>query len=425
MAGWCAGSTAWGVATAASRPDPAKVAPEMLAYSNSIVFDLSVGEFSTEDVVNLSTAEMELQGEGMTIIYNEIRGSLAQVELGAVGYLHRAGGSAKPASPEKTVAAPDPAASSPGAAPSAPTTPDDPSGPEGAESRSLCHQHRGPGVTHGGTESPQSISADRLLAWARLTDGKLPPNAVAELQPKNTSVKPTTPAPAAQEPAVAPAPTETAPTPTAPSVTAAPGLKERILKLRIAGPNGIEPLTPITKDDALLTWGGRLFAVAVELPPVELEKEQVAIRFVSESAEPVMLMDARSGATALCGALHYGATTAGAVLTPQDNSPITIADAKGGHGELPGLTLNLKSGIGQAAGGKGFVKRRDPTKATETGKSGDQLLEWSDQADFVFAMSSGDAASGKAGTGLQSIREASFTGDARGVSGEAEVTGIS
>ena len=64
--------------------------PIMLMYTTSITFDTSVNEFNTEDPINLSTDDTEIQGTGLLLVYNEVRDRVDKLELGSVdrGFVH-------------------------------------------------------------------------------------------------------------------------------------------------------------------------------------------------------------------------------------------------------------------------------------------------------------------------------------------------
>lgn len=407
-----------GVATPTTRPDPDMTAPVMLAYTESMVFDLAVGEFNTDDVVNLSTPDMELQGEGMNVVINEMRESLASVQLGAIGYLHVRAGSSSGKTSDKAAAEPQaqPASTLPAAVPAAPAVE-----PKPLKVEMYAVNIAGPVMFTVGDSAPQTITADRLFAWARLVGGKLSPKAIAELRrtpPAASSTDATAPSPVSTAEA-APSPSPT-PAPAAVAVAPPPAthnLRQRIEKLRVIGPSGLTPLTPISDDDALLTWGGQLVATAVEQTPPELAKEEVAVRFVSESTEPVKLADTRAGATVLCDTVHYGATTAETILTAKKDSVVTIADARHGFGQLEGLKLNLKTGVGQARGA-GFLDRREESGSSDRKRreGAQDRLSWKDQMDLQLGPS------GSSG-GIGAIQMAVFSGEVLGVTGEAEVTG--
>ena len=215
------------------------------------------------------------KGDGLTIVFNEVRGSIASIELGAVGFLHvRTQDANKPRKREaRTTPKPEPGDAA--AAPVA-TDPGEPAPPRNEPKIDLyTTEISGPVQLTVGTEAPQSVSADKLFIWARLIDGELPPDAIAELRsstkpkPEATRVASPTQPGADAKPAGAPS-----------DAAAPPTLRQRLLDLRVKGPGGIEPLTPIASDDALLTWGGKLVAVAVETTPPELDTEHVAGRFV-------------------------------------------------------------------------------------------------------------------------------------------------
>lgn len=439
--------------------------PMLVGYAASLNFDTLTNEYSTSDRVMVSTDEIESEFDGLRVVYNEVQARPDLVEA-ANGFVRI---TKKAKTPEKSeTKATDAKPSDAKSAPVSPATPDVPANPgttpAGAAPASA------PKIQHYRTDFSdavelagrgQAVTADKLMLWVRLVDGKAPETddratAPAPSEASETKQNPSTPAdPAATDkspasPTGTPAPSGTpAATPpsaneTTPTKPTGPTILDRLASLRAMPAVAPKPLAPVRDDDAMLTWRGAVSLFALDEPPAELSKDDATARFVSESERPVTLRDTRrpDAPFATCGTLEYGATSKDAVLTSPASRGVVMIDPKNRRrGAVDHFAINLKTGIAQArgAGVLTAIKSDDAKDATAdagatdaakldalitrlaTTTDDDRVIMWSEQADFVFQLEGG--AKGTSDSGIKSIRETMFTGAVTARDGRSLVSG--
>ncbi len=308
------------------------IVPLFTLATDSMSFDLLVGEFSTLDPVKAWGGGLDVRFTGLRANIDEPGKRLAYLRTERDGEIRF--------SPRRR----DSQDSSSGAAGTEPDAGHGPA-PVAAEQWQRAEFEGDVSLSFGGRE----ICSDALLVWARLLDGRLPADAVSDLRFKQT-----------QDAAAA---------------TSSQGG---------ARPAPDEPI--------LLTWSGPLVVNALEESPPELAADHLAARFTSPQAGVVRGQDDASGASAIAAAIDYGLTSSRLVLTgPGPRGVILtlpdVAEAQCGRFELllrEGIGalrgVGLLRAIGQAAQ-PGGPDPFEPPRRRE--------IAWQDHCDLLFETRNG------------------------------------
>jgi len=425
--------------------------PVLLAFAATMNFDTMTNDYSTVDRVRISTEQTEAELTGLHIVYNDLLGrpDLIESTSGFIRFTKSAktaptqSSTAQPPDPATTPSpsTPNPSAigENPATSPTSPAQPTHPPATAPLSQRKVDLYRADFAEAVELRSRGQSITSDKLLVWARLIDGKLSDAALGD-SPLQSST-PTPPPPPGQ----VPQPSHASPSPVAAKPTTADkppipeSMQDRLASLRAMPPGSPASITPVREDDVLLVWTGPLSVYTLDAAPPELDKDDVAARFIAEGAQPVKLSDrpaagGAEGPYAECSTLDYAATTKNAVLKGLTPSSVHLADPKNRRDAVVDrFELNLATGIAHVPGGGTLSAGRDADSAsppvpladsTTTPALADapathRTLTWTESADFQFDI--GRTPSGEGG--IRSLREASFTGSVEADDGRASITG--
>ena len=256
--------------------------PVMIGYFESVRFDTTLGQLSTERPIRIVGDEFVVRGVGLDALANLSDASLNSLRITRGRFARYvpsvAIGASRPR--EKTESRSRPAPRTP------PRTSDPPaetaSGPQATNRLYRIDFADDVALTRGG----RRIESDQLSLWVRMRDNRLPEGAIPQL--KGVSKRSS-----------------------APGVPFGPALAHAIARfIPAAQPEG-EPNEP--NDDRLpieLRWSGPMIVTPLDETPSELAGgNHVFMRFSSSPAGQVRISDTETGSTATCAWMEYAATT--------------------------------------------------------------------------------------------------------------------
>lgn len=426
------------------RPDPENPAaalsdpePTLTFNTDSMSFDGTIGEFSTNDPVSVTGDAVDFTGQGLRIVINQTlqRAELIEIARGdRLVYRPKAAKTARAkadatstpaATPVATTAAP-PAA--PAAAPLATgpvPTPAPTNTPAPAPARgpidTFYHAVFGTDVTL--ARGQQQITAQTMDVWAHLVDNKLPESAAATgsttKSAATTSSKPADQS--ADGPATGPANGPASPATATPSAHAGAASSAQV------DPAAASIQTTRTEDEVVLTWSGPLVIRPVETRPAELAKEELMVAFGAAPDGTVQFRDEKTGARGYAGRIDYGGTSRAIKLTGAGPESVRLALSDAGTLVASHVEVGLASGavrvlgrgvLTAAASSRGdslLGTPSEPAPPASPRAQGARRLSWSDQADFAFQTRDGD---------MTSILEgAEVNGDVKATDGDRSLQG--
>lgn len=407
------------------KPDGSRHDPNVdLAYAtttmDTLSFDGTTGEISTPDVVRAVLDNATFSGRGLTIIFNELKDRVEYFEIRE--------GDKLVIKPQKSSAAAD-AASTPapanqaaaagdGSAPTPPANTATPVATPAQVSAPITRtQYRAVfGSDVRLSQGTREVKSEQLECFAVLLNGRLssdafgkPASSTSLSQPSSGGKDPATAAPSTAQSATQ----STAPSAAVPAAVPADSAANSTTNpagdsASRAAPLPSTPASSTDTADVILTWSGPLVARTVDEAIAELVKDDVSMRFTSPIGGTVYIDDPSIGARGTAPVLNYFATRREiAMISP---APRGVSLDLKDNGTVLGesLALNLATGVAHARG-PGIItgmlasaanKSSDasnptpsePTAATTAAPvnpTQPQTIQWSDQADFVFAMRNG------------------------------------
>ncbi len=432
------------------RPDPATMPPlATVEFDQPVEFDMRHLRISSIGEVVAYTPELRFEGKHLTAVYNEVRGwlELAEFREGRrIVYtpqtdeeraaLDRARGIVREDEPETEVAAETPQTSTPTRTPRertatpaaqpapavASNTNETTNAPEPAASEAdqktvfYRAEFRDGVVVSSGTNR---MTADAIDIFARVIDGRLPADAIAELsfasaeraEPEAVESEPVvTPRPAAAyDPVLAAVGGEATATP-----DDAAGSETAVAADTTAATLEATPSAAETDPDAarsiVLTWTGPLQIQPIpDSEPEQLARDDVYMHMTAERSGLVEFADSESGANGHSVSLDYAFTRGELVFSgPGGNVELMMPGA--GSLNASRMLANLATGNIHVRG-PGVMRVDQPTDDRSTR----QQIRWSEQADFMFDVVDGTLTS--------DLTRASFAGEVEAVDGDSSLEG--
>lgn len=226
------------------------------------------------------------------------------------------------------------------------------------------------------TQGSQSLAGEELLAFVRLTDGKLKPGAIANLRGPTAS---------ADEP-----------------------------------PSGARASTAAKPkaDEIALAWTGPLEVRLLKDVPTELVNDDVFVRMNSGAGVPASYADVESGGFVRGAVMQAGLTTLAGSIIGSAAEPIAAGIEREFEVAVPRIDFDLVKGVGGLIGA-------GEIRALDTGASGGgataQTLAWAGRGDVRFDVSRGPVGAGGVVMPLDAIFDSGVraTGDAGGAEGDS------
>ncbi len=287
--------------------------PEGTLATPSLTFDGNSLELSTLDRFEIESPGLSAAGEGIKLIFNEVKERLELLEIRKGEHI-----TYRPAARAR-------AGRSPAAQPTAALVgkgPTEPSNASGAPARkpleSFYQVAFGGGVAI--TQGERTLRADRVNGWARLLDKKLPENAVATFD--------AVPSPASER---------------APPTAAR--LEERSQASRPPAQSGAAP-EPASGSDMdhrplIMQWDGPCIVRPLDEAPPELARDHLALRASAEESGLVKFADPGIGGEGECATLDYGLTTGMLTLTGPGPASVALAMENGSSAEAIRMIVDL------------------------------------------------------------------------------------
>lgn len=315
----------------------------MRVRTTNLNFHSTLGELRTAEAVHIESPGATLNGQGLTIRFSQEKARPLTYfridEGGRFAYTN-------PRSPDAGAAKSGPSSSK--SAEKTPTT------STIAQQIALYRAQFNGNVRLATAE--RTVESEQALIWARLTDGRLAPQAVGQWNRPDRAPK---------------------------------GSGSR---------SQSNPTIITAADDAFtLEWTGPFEARAILEEPEELHADDVFLRLLSPSGGGVRMADAHSGAAVRCVTFDYGATTRAMAL--YGAGPVGVSLVAPDVVELATgrFEVNLTTGIG-AMPSPGIAKAigraadvNDP--AFERGQR-PREIRWQDRVDFRLDASNGPVGSG-------------------------------
>ncbi|MCC6678594.1 MAG: LPS export ABC transporter periplasmic protein LptC [Phycisphaerales bacterium] len=399
-----------------ARIDLTKDTPIVRARTETLQFDGSLGEVSTQDAIKITSARTDFDGRGLRLLINQAQERIELLRVESDGVLRH-----RPSAPKEAARDPQPAAQPASAAEAKPAsqpipaaapsiTAETPPTPPVPPTETFYH-----GVFSGPVKVIQAArsitNAESMELWAHLVDNELIPGAIAgdDKDPKAKTASPD-PAPGPAESgggAAAPVsdPAAATPSPTGEDAKISPGPAAAI---------DASPRTDLRAgaEDVVVTWPGVMEIRPVESRPAELAKDEVTVRFTAGPAQPVIGLDEKSSSTVTADAITYGATRRAVTLTSEKFAKLE----RPGQGELraPRIGIDTSTGIVDIpTRGELIAARRGTSDAEARPRS----VTWNDNAQFQF-----DVADGVMN---ESIRRATMIGSVQATDRGASLAGDS
>lgn len=387
-------------------PEDPALTPLATFTTNSVQYDGTIGEVTTEDPFHVTTDQADFTATGLRGLFNQEKNRLEYLEIQRDQHLrYRTDGQDRLASKKKQKKAPPPPT---GAQPPAPAAPKSPP----IESFYVASLTGGVVVTRGA----QSIHADALDSWLHMLDNELSDNAItpAPVRLSNSpapTTPPTTTPTAATDPNLPAAPDSpstgldalaaasssgdaaTAPAPPTDPASQAPASKTA------AAPQNSDPDADVID----MRWPGSMVIRIAETRPPELAKDEVAVRFTTGPDSLCRFRDdaARSHGTA--STIEYGATSQVLKMASVKPDGVLLTAEGSGNAVASSLAINLGSGV-TTIHGPGSLRDQS-----------DRYITWDQSAEFQFHV--GDE-------GMTSLIEtASASGDVQAMQGTSGLRG--
>ncbi|MDX9910843.1 MAG: LPS export ABC transporter periplasmic protein LptC [Phycisphaerales bacterium] len=394
--------------------DTSKDAPALTGKTDSLTFDMTIGEVSTPDRVLITGERVEFAGSGLKAIVNEARRTLSMLELRTGEYLRYT----IPGEGEAALARNDAPNGAQGGSGARATDAERPAGSNGAVARGAgpaAHPAEGarPGIEslYLATFSDevivrmgeQDIRADQLEVWARLVDNKLRDGAIAELAMDSF-------APVRTLAAIGPA--------RVPFVNGPLALLSTGALAQAGEPAGASATQPAPSTQSarpvrqvVMVWKGALRIEPLDRAS-ELTKDDVSLRFSSPATGLVKFEDRSRDARGHAPRISYGATSR--MLTLEGPAADNVMIESPGVGRA--VTIRVEADL---ASGLVHIPTPGVFYAFEKGQTlpsrdAPRQVSWIDQADFVLARSD---------DGGTSLREALIQGEVRGQSDRSSFAG--
>lgn len=395
------------------RPDPERDRPLGRMDTRSLTFDLTLGEVSTMDPVEITSDEIDAYASNLKIIVNEVRQRAEGIDVLASGWIRY-----KPKKSEDAEPRGDRARAAAGAqeAGDAGVAAGDGAPPrETAQRPEAGPVRREPDPTRETLYSivfsddvvimqeQRTARGDRLQIWARTIDNKLPDGAIAEI--RTAEAEPSRPgaggAPAGAE---TPAGAGSQPAEDSPVVVAQGGGE------RAPVTQGAQEAARAEDGSITLKWAGSCVIRPIGVTPPELEEDHVALRFTAENTGLVRFEDRKSQASGHCAVLEYRATTRRATLSGPGPESVMLS-APGYEVAMVRADADLTAGV---IGGSG------PMAAAELIDRGPDLpplrrqISCTERYDLLLRMEDGALTS--------SLQQAVFSGGVRATDRDASLT---
>lgn len=221
----------------------------------------------------------------------------------------------------------------------------------------------------------RSISADRLEAWVRLVDNKLPPAALGPAKVQSGAK--------AAEAAPAAAATD----------SAKPAPAEPLKSMTLAANETSE-----SSESIQITWTGPLEVRPLAQAPAELDGTDIALRFTAIEDRLVTFRDEKSGASGSAPEVRYAATPREiTLLTHSAEQVVRLSMAGSGEAVVQRVSIGINtgrvaiSGPGALQGEAEAATAVDPAHADHGHNS--RNLTWVEGAEFEFAVENGQMTS--------------------------------
>ncbi|MCH8271127.1 MAG: hypothetical protein IH985_07965, partial [Planctomycetes bacterium] len=330
--------------------------PVMIGYFESVRFDTTLGQLSTERPIRIVGDEFVVRGVGLDALANLSDGSLNSLRITRGRFARYVPSAAVGASrPRETRShRAHPAQATPPAAQSRPSgaPAEAASGPQPTDRLYRIDFADDVALTRGG----RRIESDQLSLWVRLRDNRLPEGAIPQL--KGVSKRSS-----------------------APGVPFGPALAHAITRfIPAAQPQG-EANEPI--DDRLpieLRWSGPMIVTPLDETPSELAGgNHVFARFSSSPTGQVRISDTRTGSTATCAWMEYAATTQIARMGGEGEAGVRLLAPSEDRGTVEARLAMIEVDLGRRTfdiPGPGFADN------AETG----QRIEWATHASGDLAV---------------------------------------
>lgn len=366
-----------------TRPDPEHDTPEVTARSRSLQFNGTLGELRFDEPLDLKGERFTFLARGVTILFNEVQQRLELVRVEeALGPL-----TVLPA-PERT----------PGnrAAPSAPPSPAAPGSDQPAHTpqpspptETIYHVRCDGDVVL--EQDGRTVRADRLEAWVRLLDNRLPEGAIADGS-----------APGARPGGFTPG--------------GVASLRDVLAAVALAAaqppPGNSASLAGVGSGPVTLIWTGPMEIRPLSGAGDELAANDVFVRFSSDRGDGARFADASEGLHGQGRAIEYGATRQEAAILGRAEALAEVAMRGSGRANAERFDLHLASGEARVPGPGVLL-----AEAPEPGVQPRRLVAWSKDAAFDFAVEDGRMTS--------RIREARLFGAVSARDGDATMAGES
>lgn len=379
-----------------SRPDPAVDVAFATTTMDTLSFDGTTGEISTPDVVRAVLDNATFSGRGLTIIFNELKDRVEYFEIREGDKLVIKPQKSSPDGSPAPAPAPATAASANqntiAATGNTSTSQTNTSAPAVTPAPVTRTQYRAVfGSDVRLSQGTREVKSEQLEVFAALFNGRLSPDAFG------TPVKSVSPSqPSAASKGAASAGTASSAKSDAPPNVESKAVTSSNIKGETASPAA--PVISNDQADVILTWSGPLVARTVDDSIAELVKDDVSMRFTSPIGGTVYIDDPAAGARGTAPVLNYFATRREVSMNSPTPRGVSLALKDNGTVLGESLALNLNTGVAHARG-PGTVTGTLTTAATKPAESTSpaapaappqpQTIQWSDQADFVFAMRDG------------------------------------
>lgn len=374
-------------------------------HFNTLTFDMSLGEVSTDDRIYVTSEEIEFAGRGVRAFIDQANERLSRAEVRTGEFLRfipkaeqarpaagRAaagdvtGGGGRPGQPGESRPPTERPSSSPtaraDAGQSAPQREPQPLGPESRYHAIFTGEVK--------VQRDQMVlTADRLDVWARLFGNRLREGAIAPVRMASAST-PAQPSAGAQ-PGSNLTRTPRQPARDAGDSTPMPAASQPQLKTEEAIAAAVEPDAPSVVE---LSWTGPLTITPAADTPAPLASDDVSLRFTADATGLVRMRDDGTGATGHASVVEYGASSRRLALSGPGPVSVALQSPEVGRVESVRITADLATGI---------VHIPTPGQARSTDRS--QRISWTDQADLKIRIED-DALAG--------LETAIFQGDVRG-----------
>ncbi|HVZ94591.1 MAG TPA: hypothetical protein VG797_08775 [Phycisphaerales bacterium] len=214
----------------------------------------------------------------------------------------------------------------------------------------------------------RTLDASELVAFLRLTDGKLRDGAISDMRGS-------TPRPAT-------------------SPTADPA--------RSAKP-GVAPA-----DEIVLNWSGPLEIRLLRETPTELGADDIYVRAAAGTDRPASFEDADSRAKLQAGVMQLGLTSMSGSIVGDQRHPATVSIPNEAAVSVGRIDFDLLKGSG-ALVGEGSIRSAGSPTSVASSDEADRTIAWSSRADFRFDITTGPVGAG----GVVIPIEAIFTDNVR------------